>query len=179
MPSFNKIVSRKQTTWNRTAPVYRQPGPALSLILVWMVSFCAVPHAWAQAPAQLVVVDAVTEGKVGSRRTVVGTVTPLRQSTIGSAVAGRVIEFPVNEGDRVIKGQPVAQLLTNTLKIQLSALQAEVNLRAQELLELQNGTRPAELAQAKSRMLLNQATLEYARTKHRRYQNLFQHGHLF
>ena len=175
MPSF-KIISRKQTTWNRTAPVYRQPGLALSLILVLMVSFWSAPHAWPQAPVQLVAVDAVTEGKVGSRRTVVGTVTPLRQSTIGSAVAGRVIEFPVNEGDRVTKGQPVAQLLTNTLKIQLSALQAELNLREQELLELQNGTRPAELAQAKSRMLLNQATLEYARTKHRRYQNLFQNG---
>ena len=103
----------------------------------------------------------------------VGTVEPLRRSVVGSAVDGRVVEFAVNAGDTVQKGQPLAQLLTETIGIEIRVARAELALRQQELLELKNGTRPEELREAEARMLAAQALRDYAQSKLRRTQTLY------
>jgi RND family efflux transporter MFP subunit len=118
-------------------------------------------EAGAQQGPALVSISEVIERDVAAAQSFVGTVMPLRTSAIGSAVDGRVLEYPVNEGDRVTKGQPLAQLLTETLQIELAAAEAELELRRQELAELENGSRPEEIEQAKSRMLAAKADLEY------------------
>ena len=51
----------------------------------------------------------------------VGHVHPVRRSVIGSAVDGRVVEFLVNAGDYVTAKQPLAQLLTRQIDIQIAA----------------------------------------------------------
>ncbi|MFM8324259.1 MAG: hypothetical protein ACKN9U_05330, partial [Pirellulaceae bacterium] len=81
-----------------------------------------------------------------------GTITPTRRATLGSAVDGRVIELMVREGDRVEENQPLAKLLTQTIELELEAAEAELELRKEELTELQNGNRPEEIAQAKARL---------------------------
>jgi RND family efflux transporter MFP subunit len=106
----------------------------------------------AQMPPLNVRVTTVELREVTAGQTFVGTVMPLRQSTVGSAVDGRVIEFLVNEGDAVTKDQPVARLRTGTLEIELAAAKAQVRLRAAELLELRNGARPEEIEQMRARM---------------------------
>jgi RND family efflux transporter MFP subunit len=93
---------------------------------------------------------------------------PLRKATIGSAVDGRVIEFPLNEGDRVERGGVLAQLLTDTIQLELASAEAELELRKQELAELQNGTRPEEIAQAKARMASAQARWQFAEARRTR-----------
>ena len=103
------------------------------------------------------VVAPVVEKEVAVGQTFVGTVMPRKKATIGSAVDGRVIEFPLNEGDRVAKGQPLAQLLTDTIALEIAAAEAELELRRQELAELENGTRPEELEQAKARMVVGRS----------------------
>ena len=55
-------------------------------------------------PAALVAVSPVVEREVTAGQTFVGTVMPLKKAVVGSAVDGRVIEFPLNEGDRVERG---------------------------------------------------------------------------
>jgi HlyD family secretion protein len=104
----------------------------------------------------------------------VGTVMPLRKAVVGSAVDGRVIEFPLNEGDRVERGGVLAQLLTDTIQLELSAAEAELELRQQELAELENGTRPAELEQAKARMLAADARWKYAKARRDRAERVGQ-----
>jgi RND family efflux transporter MFP subunit len=116
-------------------------------------------------PATLVAVSPSVEREVAASQTVVGTVMPLRKSTIGSAVDGRVIEFPLNEGDRVERGGVLAQLLTDTIQLELAAAEAELELRKQELAELQNGTRPEEIEQAKARMTSAHARWRYAEAR--------------
>lgn len=123
-------------------------------------------------PPVPVVAAHVTQEDVSSGHTFVGTVMPTRVAAIGSAVDGRVIEFYVNEGDRVKADQPLAQLLTKTLDIELEGAKAELELRKQELLELENGTRPEELAQAKARLEQMKALHEYAEAKLERAKRL-------
>jgi RND family efflux transporter MFP subunit len=126
-------------------------------------------------PAQ-VAVSPVIEREVTAGQTFVGTVMPLKKAVVGSAVDGRVIEYPLNEGDRVQKGQVLAQLLTDTVTLELAAAQAELVLRQQQLAELQNGTRPEEIQQAKARMTAAKARVDYANARRMRAEKLFRQG---
>jgi RND family efflux transporter MFP subunit len=121
----------------------------------------------------LVVVSPVVEREVTVGQTFVGTVMPSKMATIGSAVDGRVIEFPLNEGDRVAKGQPLAQLMTDTITLEVEAAEAELELRRQALAELENGTRPEELEQAQARMASAEARKKYLKARWDRAQKLY------
>jgi HlyD family secretion protein len=127
-------------------------------------------------PDTLVVVSPVVEREVVAGQTFVGTVMPLKTAVVGSAVDGRVIEYPLNEGDRVEQGQVLAQLLTETIQLELAAAEAELDLRTQQLAELENGTRPEEIEQMKARMTAAEARVQYARARRVRAENLFRQG---
>ena len=106
-----------------------------------------------QAPPPSAIVAAqVVERSVEAEQTFVGTVVPPRVATIGSAVSGRVISCPFEEGDRVEAKQPLAQLLTDTITLEIAGAEAELTLRKEQLAELENGSRPEELAQSQARM---------------------------
>ena len=150
--------------------------PTLNLF-AWSAIFLAAGSASAQGPpAALVAVSPAIEREVVSGQMFVGTVMPLRMATIGSAVDGRVVEYPLDEGDRVERGQMLAQLLTETIQLELAAAEAELELRRQALAELENGTRPDEIEQAQARMTAAQARWQYAEARRKRAENLFRQG---
>ena len=136
--------------------------------------FAAARGVQAQQSASPVVVTRVVEASIHSAHRVVGTVNPLRTSTIGSAVDGRVVQFMVNQGQSVKKGQPLAQLRTDTLTIEKLAAQAELELYRQRLAELENGSRPEEVSEAESRLLGAKAAMANALRKLRRMESLSQ-----
>ncbi|MEZ6097619.1 MAG: efflux RND transporter periplasmic adaptor subunit [Pirellulaceae bacterium] len=119
-----------------------------------------------------VVASQVVQRQVTPKQQFVATVMPARQSTVGSAVDGRVLDFYVNDGQHVTKDQPLAQLRTETLEIELAAAQAEFELRRQMLAELENGTRKEEIAQAKAQMIAAESAEEYARIRLARAEKL-------
>jgi RND family efflux transporter MFP subunit len=127
-------------------------------------------------PPAAVAVAPVVEREVTASQTFVGTVMPLRKAVVGSAVDGRVIEYPLNEGERVQKGQVLAQLLTDTVQLELAAAEAELLLRQEQLAELKNGTRPEEIEQAKARMVAAKARVQYANARRARAESLFRQG---
>ncbi|OHB79117.1 MAG: efflux transporter periplasmic adaptor subunit, partial [Planctomycetes bacterium RBG_16_64_10] len=96
----------------------------------------------------------------------------LQRAVVGSAVDGRVIELAAQEGDAVTNGQPLVKLLTETIELELEAAEAELELRRQELAELEHGSRPEEIEQAKAKMLSAAARMEFARGSRERYQSL-------
>lgn len=149
----------------------------LRLIFVSLIlSLLIAADSLAQGPprASLVVVSPVVEREVTVGQAFVGTVMPSKHATIGSAVDGRVIEFPLNEGDRVAKGQALAQLLTDTIQLEVQAAEGELELRRQALAELENGTRPEELDQAKARMAAAEARQKYLKARSDRWQKLYE-----
>ncbi|NUN51177.1 MAG: efflux RND transporter periplasmic adaptor subunit [Planctomycetaceae bacterium] len=116
----------------------------------------------------------VEQRELNIGETFVGTVQPLRTSTVGSPVEGRVVEFLVNEGDAVKAEAPLARLRTTSLDIQLAAAKAELTLRRQQLAELENGTRPEEIDQAQARMEAAKALMDFAQSRLKRTQSLFE-----
>ena len=140
---------------------------------VLAAALAATFAAQAQPPGLPSVIAApVVERDVVAGHVFVGTVMPLRKAIVGSAVDGRVVAFPLNEGDRVEEGQTLAQLLTDTIKLEIATAEAELNLRKEQLAELENGTRPEEIEQAKARMMSAQARMKYAAARRTRAVNL-------
>lgn len=104
----------------------------------------------ASKPPPPVVVVEVTAEQVNSGYRVVGEILPLRTSVVGSGADGRVATFHVEVGQSVKVGQPLATLLTQTLQIELAAAKAELKLYQQEYAEVNNGSRPEEIAEAEA-----------------------------
>ena len=159
--------------------------PLLSFLLT---AACSISAASAQSSQQAarVVVAKVVKRSVSAGQTFVGTVTPSRESVVGTAVGGRVAELFVNDGDEVTLveegdppkqvGQPIAQLLTETISIEISAARAQQELRKQELAELEAGSRPEEIAQARARRAGAKALMEYASSRFARVKSLYDQG---
>ncbi|MFV1959106.1 MAG: efflux RND transporter periplasmic adaptor subunit, partial [Planctomycetota bacterium] len=93
----------------------------------------------------------------------VGAVQSSRSSRVGTEFGGLVTEYLAEEGTRVKAGAPLARLRTVLLDLRIRAAKAELALRRAQLLELENGTRPEELAQAKARVGEAVADLELKR----------------
>jgi len=124
-------------------------------------------------PAKVTVAE-VIERDLSSGRAFVGTVAARRHSSVGSAVAGRVMVFLVNEGDFVTKEQPLAKLKTQNVEIQIAAAKAESQLRKHELLELMNGAREEERREAEARMKAADAAKRLAQAKLARVKGLIE-----
>lgn len=132
----------------------------------WSVGF-------AQQDPESVGVSRILERDVAAGQVFVSTIMPYKTAVIGSAVDGRVAEFPVNEGDPVSQGQKLAQLLTATIELELEAAEAELAFGRAELAELENGSRPEEIQQASAVMLAAKAAMEYQHKRRKRLDALF------
>lgn len=149
----------------------------LTAVVLGVLSTCSAELS-AQFGPTAVTVTAVVQRDVSAGQEFVGTLVPTRISSVGSAVDGRVVEFPVNEGDRVKKGQVLAKLLTQQLEIQLAGAKAELELRRHELEEYKNGARPEEKAQSDARLMASKAGRAYHEARLRRVQKLRENGTL-
>jgi RND family efflux transporter MFP subunit len=139
-----------------------------SILPALLAAALAPAPAPAQLPPAKVVVSPVIEREVRAGQVFVGTVVPLRTSTVGSAVSGRVDELLVNEGDRVEKGQPLARLRTKMIEAELAAARADLAMRKAELTELENGYLPDEIEQARSRHAAAEASARFRKLRHER-----------
>jgi len=140
-------------------------SPSLSLVTVALL-FATVMHssdvifAQGQGPAKVVVAPAI-RSDIPVTVNFVGTVMPTRVSVVGSPVDGRVMTFPLNEGDRVNRGDTLCALRTRRLEIMRASAKATAEALNQELLRLQRGSRKEEIAESKARMHSAEALYKY------------------
>ena len=86
----------------------------------------------------------------------------IRQVSLAFETAGRIQSLAVQEGDRVQKGQVLAELNTDSLTIQAQQAQAQLQVQQQTLNEQAAGNRPEEITQAKAKVQSAQAQFENA-----------------
>lgn len=153
-----------------------QKSRFFTLILAAGVVALAQGASQAQVRVSPVVVSPVTERTMATGQTFVGTVMPVKKSAVGSAVDGRVADYPINEGDRVAKGQPLAKLLTETINLSIVAAEGELELRQEELKELINGWRKEEVLQSAAKMEVSRARRDYAIARFKRTSSLVEKG---
>ena len=71
---------------------------------------------------------------------------------VAPEAGGRILDMPINEGDRVKQGDLVAQLDTRDIQLALQRAQAERNQAEAQLRLLQAGSRPEDIRQAEAQM---------------------------
>ncbi|HBE68618.1 MAG TPA: hypothetical protein DDW52_10775 [Planctomycetaceae bacterium] len=145
----------------RTGTIFRTAASFL-LLLTAFKSNSICTRAAAQTDATLVEVAAAESRSLRAARRVVGTVQPVRSSTIGAGAAGRVEAFEASIGQPVKVGETLAQLRTETLEIERRAAEAELKLFQQQRIELENGSRPEEIAEAEAQAMAAKAAKENA-----------------
>lgn len=140
------------------------------------VSLGSLHGAAAQQGAANVVVADVVRVDVAARQSFVGNVTPFRRVVVGSAVDGRVLEYPIRAGQQVAAQQTLAQLRTAMIEIEIEGAKAELQLRLAELEELRNGSRPEELRLAQAGVEAATAMQAFATARYNRAQRLARDG---
>lgn len=81
----------------------------------------------------------------------------IRQISLAFDGSGRIKELNVEEGDHVQSGTLLGVLDTQTLALQAVQAQAQIEVQRQNLARLRSGSRPQEIAQARSRLVAAQA----------------------
>ena len=150
---------------------FEPPRTTLSIVILLIAPTILRAQPPGRPPAPVVVAE-VIQKDFAAGKDFVGTVEPRYQASVGTAVAGRVTDVMVEEGDAVKEGQGLVQLLTDTIELELASARAELELRKQEMLELKNGARREELAQAKAAVLSAQALMKYQQRRRDRLQDL-------
>jgi len=92
----------------------------------------------------------------------------IRQVELAFNASGRIDQVRVQEGDRVAKGQPLARLDTERLKLQLAQAEGLAAAQRSQLARLKAGSRPEEIRQAaalrdEARVAVQEAQLVYQR----------------
>jgi HlyD family secretion protein len=86
----------------------------------------------------------------------------IRQVSLAFNGNDRIAEMRLEEGDRVKAGQVLATLDTRILTLQIAQAEAQVAAQEQALLRLENGTRPEEIAQARTEVASARADADLA-----------------
>jgi RND family efflux transporter MFP subunit len=133
-------------------------------------------QAAAEQAAVPVVVARVSMAEQAAGQSFVGTVMPARTSDVGSAVDGRIVDFPIVDGQRVTEGQPLAELLRGLLQIEREGAVAELQRLRQVLAELRAGSRPEEIEQSRAMVAGFEARVAYARSRLTRLNRLAERG---
>src|SRR5688500_16840566 len=122
-------------------------------------------------PPPKVLVTAARTDTIAEPRTFVGTVKPIRRSLVGSAAAGRVEEYLINEGDAVKAGQSIAHLRRGVIQAELDAAKGQLAVRQAELAEKEKSYQE-ELDQAQAKLTHAQAVLAFRQAKMERSRSL-------
>ena len=96
----------------------------------------------------------------------------VRQVSLAFEGSGRVAQVDAEEGDRVQPGQVLAVLDTRTLALQADQAAAQLRVQEENLRRLKNGARPAEIAQARSRLAAARADAQRARREQARLERI-------
>ncbi|WP_111895551.1 biotin/lipoyl-binding protein [Acinetobacter sp. MB5] len=96
----------------------------------------------------------------------------IRQISLAFENSGRIQSMNVEEGDRVQKGQVLAQLNTDALQIQEKQAQAQLMIQKQAILQQERGARPEEIVQAQAQVSATQAQLQKANQDLKRFSEL-------
>lgn len=104
----------------------------------------------------------------------VGTICASLKVNVVSELGGTIERLSFERGDRVEKGQVLAEISTTSIKIEVDQAEAAVAVAKSQQKKTQEGSRPEEISIAMARVVQAEAALQEAENNFRRIQSL--HG---
>jgi HlyD family secretion protein len=96
-----------------------------------------------------------------------GNIIPFQTANLSPKTSGRVARMFVEQGDRVIQGQKIAQMENAEAQAAFAQAQANVQQAQANLNKAKNGTRVEEISQAQAKLTQAQANLNKAKNGNR------------
>src|SRR5262245_54381155 len=144
----------------RRVPRWSVPTAGLFLLVAFACSPPDTPSPDVVRPVKTMVVAAGEEPHV---RTFPGKVKAAKKAELAFQVSGLLTNLPVKEGQRVAKGEVIAQLRQDEFQARLKALQGQLDQARATLRALQAGERPEERLRRESQVRATEARLANAR----------------
>jgi HlyD family secretion protein len=113
----------------------------------------------------------VERGSMMVAVTATGQIEPRARVGLAFETPGRVAEVLVEEGDHVEAGDPLAQLETDQLALQIEQAEAALASAEAQLTELRSGPRPKEIEQAEAAVRAAEAQVSAAEANHEQLAN--------
>jgi multidrug efflux pump subunit AcrA (membrane-fusion protein) len=110
----------------------------------------------------------VATGRETHVRSFPGKVEASKKVELAFQVAGLLVDLPVTEGQKVSKGQVIAQLRQKEFKARLKALQGQLDQARAALGALQSGERPQQRRRLEAQVRAAEAKFANARTEYNR-----------
>ena len=118
----------------------------------------------------------IEQGALRPSSTLAGEVRSLQRATLAFERAGTIVTLAKQEGDRVAKGEVVAELDTREARLALAGAEAEATLARSELIKLEAGARKEELDRLEAEIEARTAERDRARLEWQRVQALLESG---
>jgi HlyD family secretion protein len=175
----NLRIDRSEKRTEESKPIFKLIAIAAIVALAAVGAVLVYGKVNAALPVQVVQVQSPVSSSSAGEQVVLnatGYIVAAHKIEVASKVNGRVAWIGVDKGDRVSAGQVLVRLENDEYRAQLQQQKGQLaNLEAR-LLELQNGSRPEEVAKAKADVAQAKADLENSTVTLDRTKTLVEQG---
>ncbi len=144
----------------------------LALAMMLLTAGCSSETQTRSEAARPVKTMLVGTGNEPSVRTFPGKVEASKSVELAFQVPGLLVQLPVKEGQKVAKGQMIAQLRQDEFQARLKSVQGQLDQARATLSALQLGERPEERLRREAQLRAAEAKVANAKTEFDRYARL-------
>jgi RND family efflux transporter MFP subunit len=142
------------------------------LTIIFLTAGCSRQSETRSEIARPVKTMLVTDGDQSLARTFPGKVEASKTVELAFQIPGLLVRLPVKEGQKVAKGEVVAQLRQDEFQARLKSVQGELDQSRATLSALRLGERPEERLRREAQLRAAEAKLANAKTEFERYGRL-------
>jgi multidrug efflux system membrane fusion protein len=145
----------------------------IALPIIYLATGCSsdtAPHSYGDRPVKTMVVTGGAESLV---RSFPGRVEASKSAELAFLVPGLLANLPVKEGQRVVKGEMIAQLRQDEFQAQLKIQQSRLDQSNAELSALRAGERSEQRERLEAQLRAAEATLTNAEADFNRFAGLY------
>jgi HlyD family secretion protein len=99
-----------------------------------------------------------------------------KEIDVNVKIPGRVTKVPVEEGDGVVQGQPIAMMEADSIQAKAQLARAALEAATAQYVKAKKGARPQQLEQARDMMIQADSGYKLAQSTYNRLQQLYNDG---